>query len=481
MLKRLLLASLVSLPALCVSAQAVEALHISGIDIDRNDSTLSVAMTVHPSQYSLRLNSQMEITPCVVSSDSTRFQALPTILVTGRNAYYYALRNGMAEEGTLLRASKDADSRYSVTLPYESWMAESSLVFRAQDISCCGEPPKEPEFIPVADMDFLPPVFVPDFEIVPVHSTGVKTRTLDGRAYVNFPVNRTEIYPEYMNNPVELRKIIDTIDKVRHDKDASVDTILLTGYASPEGPYSNNVRLAKGRTEAVKSYVMKQYDFPADVYFTSSVPEDWGGLREYVAASILPDRQGIIDFIDDTTIPIERKNDLLRQRFPAAYPGLLKNVYPSLRHTDYYIHYVVRHYTTLEEIREVYETNPGNLDLGEFYTLAESYGRGSKKYAEVLETAVRLNPTLPVANLNAATAMMERGDYDRASDYLKRAGDTAEAEYSRGALAALLEDNEAAARYFEKAAGLGSKKASEALAQLRAMQNQKAGKVTFRQ
>ena len=72
-------------------------------------------------------------------------------------------------------------------------------------------------------------------------------------------MNRTEIHPDYRRNPEELKKILSTIDAVKNDADSKIISISIKGYASPEGSYSNNIRLAKGRTETLKEYVRKQY------------------------------------------------------------------------------------------------------------------------------------------------------------------------------------------------------------------------------
>ena len=37
----------------------------------------------------------------------------------------------------------------------------------------------------------------------------MKERVKEGSAFLDFPVNRTEIYPEYRDNPSELRKILE--------------------------------------------------------------------------------------------------------------------------------------------------------------------------------------------------------------------------------------------------------------------------------
>ena len=288
----------------------------------------------------------------------------------------------------------------------------------------------------------MPREYQADFSyIVPVAAAS-KTFDLEGQAFINFPVNRTEIYPDYMSNPQELRKILDTIDAVKENTDATVSHIKLTGYASPEGPYSNNVRLAKGRTEALKEYVRKQYAFPANIFETASVPEDWAGLRRALVdgdARILDKASEIVAFIDEQT-PIETRNDLLRKKFPTDYAWLLKNIYPSLRHTDYVITYEVKKYTDVEEIKRVMKTRPQNLSLNEFFLAAQTYTPGSPEYNEVFDIAVRMYPEDPVANLNAANAAMGQGNYEAAKKYLARAPKNAETDYAKGILAALHND-----------------------------------------
>ena len=339
-------------------------------------------------------------------------------------------------------------------------MEHSRVYFNVERVSCCGDRPVAgPESEPVAILNFTPPEYQATFTYVVPVKEEVKQRTLSGRAYVNFRVNKTDIVPDYMNNTVELRKILNSIDSVRLNKDATVDTIRLTGYASPEGPYKNNVRLAEGRTEAVRDYVKQLYDFPARVYFTNSVPEDWDGLREYVAKSNLADRDAILAFIDERT-PIEDRNDRLRALFPQSYRFLLENEYPWLRHTDYYIHYTIRQYTTVDEILTAMERTPSNLSLNEFFTAAKSFPEGSKEFCDILEKAVLYYPHDVRANLNAANAALSKGAYHRAGIYLDKAGDSGEAEYMRGVLAALEKDYDKALLHFGKAGDSGKVRAA---------------------
>ena len=109
----------------------------------------------------------------------------------------------------------------------------------------------------------------------------------EGSAFIDFPVNRTEIHESYRNNTAELNKILATIDAIRNDADTRILAVTIKGYASPEGPYERNVELSKGRTETLKEYVRRQYSFPDGLLSTDYEPEDWQGLERYVAHSEL--------------------------------------------------------------------------------------------------------------------------------------------------------------------------------------------------
>ncbi|MCM1475356.1 MAG: DUF3868 domain-containing protein [Muribaculaceae bacterium] len=466
--------------ALCVSAmicgaQSLPQLNITDVAIDHTADKISLAMTIHPADYSLKTNTQWVVTPVIRANESADSVMLKPFIVTGKNAYYYAQRQGLDLIHDLIRSGKGSSVSYTDRTAFLPWMNNSTLGMQVRKISCCGESPKDVvEDLPVADLNFTPPVFsTSNFAyVVPIKAV-TKERALSGRAYVNFIVNKTNIVPTYMNNAVELRKILSSIDSVRNNPDATVDTILLTGYASPEGAYSNNVRLAEGRVKAVKEYVMSLYDFPAKVYKTNSVPEDWDGLREYIAASNLADKEAMIAFIDNPGCPIAQKNDKFRQKFPKQYPFLLQNEYPWLRHTDYYIHYVIKQYTTLDEIKEALERDPRNLSLNEFFTVARSYPENSPEFCDILEQAAAYYPSYPEANLNAANAAMSRGELDRARRYLAKAGASPEAEYARGILDALNKDYESAANRFRAAKDAGVTRAADALEQVEAIINSK--------
>ncbi len=411
------------------SAQEVAQLSVSDIGIERKDIGMTIDFTVSPKDMDVKSISQLTIIPEITSADSLHSVALPPVVIAGRNRWLIWQRTKATKRpSNLLQAGKSSPMRYHASVPYEEWMDHSVISFR-ESVTGCNSCPEINAVIPVAlyedqplqesKTDFTENYIQPKTELT-------KVRHLEGRAYIDFPVNKIEIYPEYRRNTLELAKIIASIDTVRNDPDCTVSSVSLKGYASPEGSYANNIRLAKGRTQTLSEYVMSHYDFPQKIVTTAFEPEDWEGLWRWVEASDIENRNGILAIIDSDMAP-DPKDLKIKQTYPVQYAYLLKEVYPALRHSDYKIEYVIRSFTNPDEIRELVKTAPQKLSLEEFFIAANACEPGSEEYYEIFETAVRMYPTDEIANMNAANSAMSRGDLDRAERYLDRAGDSVEA------------------------------------------------------
>ena len=126
------------------------------------------------------------------------------------------------------------------------------------------------------------------------------------------------------------------------------------------------------------------------------------------------------------------------------------------------------------------QKNPRKLSQNELYLLAKSYPQGSKEYAEVFAMAASLFPDDATANLNAASAAINMGDLAGAARFLERAGDSSEADYARGVLAAMNRDYEQAQTLLRRASAAGIADADAALAEIEAiLKSAKDGNVTI--
>lgn len=348
-------------------------------------------------------------------------------------------------------------------------MDGSTLELCYREYGCCDHLLAE-ERQPIASYQRpVPPaqvVFAPKFIYVRPEAESRKDRSVSGEAYVTFPVNRTEVYPDYHDNQRELGKIRATIDSVRLDRDVTITRIWLKGYASPEGSYANNERLARGRSFAIRDYVQGLYPIAASVYSVDYEPENWEGLRNYVLSNpAVGNNLAILNIIDSGGQP-DAREWRIKSRFPREYRYLLENCYPYLRRTDYKVEYTIRAYTDIREILEVFRTRPQNLSLNELYLVAGEYPEGSEQFNDVFDIAVRMYPNDPVANLNAAMAEMEAGNLNRAAKYLERAGECPEVIYARGIREALQGNWDAALTELRRAQSRGVAEASDAMNQI---------------
>jgi len=447
----------------------VDGVSVGGLKMERNGQLMAVDMTLNLSDLEVGGNRAVVLTPCL-TKDSLSLD-LPSVGVYGRRRYYYYVRNGesMLTDGeeTSFRAARKPDSVvYGRVIPYAEWMNGAELSLRRCDYGCCNTLLAEQsgllgEYAEAA----VEETFFPELVYVRPAAEKIKSRALEGTAYIDFPVNKTEIYPDYRRNSVELGRIEATIDSVRGDSDATITSVWLKGYASPESPYAHNRKLAIGRTEALKKYIQQLYHFGEGVISTDFEPEDWEGLRRYVEESNLDHRREILALIDSDREP-DNKEWKLKSTYPEEYMFLYRNCYPALRHTDYRIAYNIRSYNDAEEIRQVMETSPQKLSLNEFYVVAQQYEPGSDEFTEVFETAVRMYPTDQTANLNAANAAMRRGDNAAAERYLAKAGNSPAAMYARAALAIRTGDLDTARRYLDEAKELGVEQAAATLEEL---------------
>ena len=425
---------------------------VSDVAMKRSADLMTVGMNFDLSSFELDGNHAAVFAPMIVNGADTL--VLQPIGLYSRTRWYQYLRSGEkplgGESETTIRWSQRPETmEYSQTVPYAEWMNGSQLYLRRSEYGCCRR--LIGEFAePLTGYRELK--YSPVFRYVRPVADATKTRELSGRAFVDFVVNRTEINPSYRNNTYELNKIIATIDSVRNDKDVTVKRITIKGFASPEGSYTNNIRLAKGRTESLKQYVRNLYHFSNDFISTDYEPEDWAGLRDYVVKSSIANREAILAIIDSSLEP-DPKNTKIQTTYPEQYAFLLREVYPALRHSDYTIEYTIRTYTDINEIRQIMATAPQKLSLNEMFLLAQSCEPGSAEYNNVFDTAVRMYPNDEIANINAANSAMSRGDLTSAAGYLSKAGNGNEATYTRGVLAALQGDNAKAVQLFTQVEG----------------------------
>lgn len=445
--------------------------------VERVDSSLVVSMIIDLSQTEVASGKSLVYTPVIERGDSV--VALPPLLVNGRSRHILYERSGRnpQDDGEFelrRRNGKEQTFDYYARVPFRKWM-EKSEVSLITDLCGCGWESLQNDKDPLFPINMAQPIVLkPMLAYVVPQAEQVKARSIEGSAFLDFPVNKITIYPDYRKNPSELQKIRETIDKVRNDKYATIIEVHIKGYASPEGSYSNNAYLAENRAKALLNYVQGLYHFQNARFTVDFEPEDWVGLERMVNESSLEGKDEILAIINaDTPSDWDQREWKLKEvNGGKDYRIILRDIYPALRHSDYTVKYTIRNFT-VDEAKELIYTDPKQLSLNEMFQVAQTFEPGSERYNEIFEIAVRMYPDDPVSNLNAAVTAIGTKRLDAARRYLTKAADVPEKKLAEASLLMLegnLDEAEALLKQLENTSV--AEQAAENLKQIAAKRNE---------
>lgn len=451
-------------------AQRISDIAVSGLRIIKDGGNMNVDMIMDLSKLDVKNNRSVHLVP-VLKNGADSLELSP-VGIYSRGRYVNYLRRGESVfENLGEKVYKEGEQpntiTYATTVPYEPWMDGSEVVMYRKTCGCCQDILGE-ESASLGGFEI--PVFDPALIYIMPEAEMMKQRELSGSAYIDFVVSRTDINPEYRNNKEELSKITATIDSIKNDSDIKVKNIFLKGFASPESLYDNNERLAKGRTESLKEYVRNLYSFAEEMIKTDYEPENWGDLKTFIEASDMSNKAEILAVLKENVDP-DKKEWKIKTTWPKDYKYLLDNCYPALRKTDYRIEYTIKDFTDIDQIVEVFRKSPNKLSLNELYIASTAFEPGSEDYDAVFETAVKMYPSDPVANLNAANVALAEGKYKDARKYLEKAGDSAEADYARGLYSMAVGDYDKAEAILKEARSNGITEAAQMLEQCAKLKN----------
>lgn len=362
------------------------------------------------------------------------------------------------------KKGKTNSYRYRYRLPYDyAWMDSAKVYLHQFVTDCAGEVKHRSRRLLTGQIvlgERLPArryVVKPVFSFVTPRAEAVKDRQEKGEARLDFMPGKSNILPDYKNNPLELEKIDKVISSIKDDENIHFKGISIKGFASIDGNAATNARLSLARANSLKEYLRTTYRFGNDRLQVSAEGEDWKGFAAVVGGSMLADKDALLGIIGSDE-PADRKEARLKAYKGGSYwQRMATEMFPLLRKVEYTVSYSVRTFT-LEEGRKLVLTRPALLSLNEMFLVANSYGKGSEEFNRVFDIAVRLYPDDSTARINAAAISLQKGDLRAASAYL---GDLmgAEACNNRGVMYLMEGKLEEAGAELRKAMELGSKEA----------------------
>lgn len=455
---------------------------------------------------SIRLNSRtcLHFTPILANARGGRLE-LPPVLLSGRRRYRFDRRewalnvNGgkhRAEPYLIQLYKRHSAPRpvsYHIGVPYSVWMGDAALLLRQEVKDCCDLQLLGVDTISVRLFtgqmigrqtapvrQYVEPLItapsvtysVRDIELYAsmlsfLEPTVEHDKKLDEKAvfYIDYPLGSDNILPDYRNNRTELQKLDSLLSPLSAGDYSSMEHIRVCGYASPDGTYIDNERLATSRAGFFASYICSTYGIPRFRLETTSVAEDWEGLSVLLQSEQPPYAATVLSIIQHAGIFNGREKQLMDLRGGEPYRDMLHRFFPRLRRLEVSVRWNIRAVSAGEAYRLIY-THPEWLSLSEMYGAARYYRPGTEQYREVYEIAAYRFPEDVVANINASSAVMLTGDVKSASAYLQRVESDPRSWNNLGVLALMEGNTGEAEEWFRKAVGVEPQKARRNLQRL---------------
>jgi outer membrane protein OmpA-like peptidoglycan-associated protein len=429
------------------------------------EDSIQVNIEFDFSNLSVATDRYLSLTPVLVGAQGREVK-LKNIRINGSQQHKAFLRevklNGWQRQVTNahyavlgVKEAKQNVFRYVASIGYEGWMREAKMNVITDLCECNGEA-QQLASERVAERIVLegaePYRVLPNVAYIRPEVEAVKARSESNDVFLDFPVSQTDINPNFGNNPRELAKIETLIREIRSDANVQVTGVSITGYASPEGDINFNNQLSRGRAESLRNYLASRSGIPPQQYRLGNGGEDWEGLvRRIQSLNNFGPKETVLSIIRYYN-PVERKDRLKALDNGRLWQWMLNEIYPSLRRVVSRIEYTVRGFNP-EEAKEVFKTRPQQLSLNEMFLVANTYEEGSKEFASAFETAVRVFPNDPVANLNAAASALLDKDLAKAERYLQKAQKNTPAYFNNLGVLMMMQNNYSrAGNLFQRAA-----------------------------
>lgn len=256
-------------------------------------------------------------------------------------------------------------------------------------------------------------------------------------ANIKFLINQANLRKsELKNNSVgEFVKLLKEINKDREG--LNLQNVEIQAYASPEGGFKFNDKLANKRQNVSEKYVRKEMKSAGvegnlDAHYTA---QDWEGFQQLVQASDIQDKDVILRVLSMYKDPQEREQQI--RNMSEGFRELADAILPELRRSRLIIHYETIGRND-EQIKAQYNEDAAKLSADEllyYATLEEDAAKKEEIYAKTAQ--LYTNDYRPLNN--QAVMAFNRGDEAKAKELLAQAitksNNAAEANATLGLIA----------------------------------------------
>ncbi len=283
------------------------------------------------------------------------------------------------------------------------------------------------------------------------------------QANIMFLIQQANIRASELNSDIikEFNLLVKEINADQKGK--LMENIEVSAYASPDGGFDLNDKLAEQREKNAAGYVDKQLkkdkiETNVDSKYTA---QDWEGFKELVSKSNIQDKDIILRVLSMYQDPEQRETEI--KNISSVYKDLADEILPQLRRARLTLNYQLIGRSD-DEILEAFSSNAKALNNEELLYGATLVEKAADKEA-IYKKTTELYPNDYRAYNNLGELAYQAGNIAAAESYFKKAlqinPSSAEANTNLGLIALIKGDNAAAETYLAK--GSGAKTLNEAL------------------
>ena len=287
-----------------------------------------------------------------------------------------------------------------------------------------------------------------------------RVRAQRQEAQVKFLINQANLRrSELKNNSV--KEFVQLLKKINADKEGlNIKNVDVLAYASPDGGFAFNDKLANKRQNVSEKYVnqqLKSTKVKTDVT-AKYTAQDWDGFQKLVAASNIQDKDVILRVLSMYQDPEEREKQI--RNMSAGFRELADGILPELRRSRLIINYETIGRSD-EQIKEQYKSDATKLSVDELlYAAALEDDLNAKE--SIYKKTTEVYPNDYRAYNNIAAIEFEKGNDAEAKNYLAKAqsvsGNAAEVNANLGLLALKNGNVAEAETYIAKSSNAGDYK-----------------------
>lgn len=275
-------------------------------------------------------------------------------------------------------------------------------------------------------------------------------------AQIKFLINQANLRKSELNSNsvTEFVEMLKTINRERET--LALKNVEVLGYASPEGSYDFNDKLASKRQNVAEKYVQDQLkkntELTTDIN-AKYTAEDWEGFQQLVAASNIQDKDVILRVLSMYKDPQEREQQI--RNMSAGFRELADGILPELRRSRLIINYETIGRSD-DQIKDQFKADASQLSVEELLYAASLTDKANEK-EEIYKKAADLYPADYRTASNVAAILFNEGKADAAKDYITKAlsanSNAPEANANLGLISLLNGDVANAENYIAKATG----------------------------